>query len=157
MEEFDKYYDFMCEYADFLEDVQERQMEKFKVFIKANNAKQLDQVMEDHVQDEDDIRLFEEERLELHAELGLEGMSFRDVIESCEDPEQKNLLNALFIRIKTAVEQSKYFNEKAVETAQECVNIVNTMSEVFVDAPTYTKDGVQKNKATKLSFIDKTV
>ncbi|MGN0613888.1 MAG: hypothetical protein ACI4JB_08315, partial [Porcipelethomonas sp.] len=86
---------------------------------------------------------FEKEREKLQDQLGIGGLTLREIIEKCSDPDEKELLNKLSVRFKTAIDNVKHANKTALQVAQMNLKIIeDAMPQNVTDAKCYNAKGI---------------
>lgn len=156
MKDYAVFLKFMTEYADFFDEVLKREEEKFMALY-SRNPKRMDAAFNLHIETEEQIAQIEDKRIKLNNEMGCEGMTLRQIIESLpeDEPQQKLELDKIFQRLRFSVQQTKEFNQKSLEYAQMNLDIVDKINGIFTDSPTYTADGASTNKVTRPNILNK--
>jgi flagellar biosynthesis/type III secretory pathway chaperone len=115
MEDSARLYDFLHEYANFLEEMETVQKEKLDSLL----SKDL-QRMERSIKSQQAYAMrldnIENRRIRLQTEVGFGGLSFSELIDSAPQ-DRKNDLKLLFGRIHNSVSNIKYLNGKSAEVA----------------------------------------
>ncbi|MDR0983725.1 MAG: flagellar protein FlgN [Ruminococcus sp.] len=161
MENYNRFYEFMLSYTEFFENVSTLEEEKFKALY-SREPERIDAALKEQITTERRTFDFEEQRVKLLADMGLEGKKFSEIIEDfgqesgTDTSEYKNLRNVLQ-RLRIAVDKTKLFNGKSLEFAQMNLNIINEISGAEnIDTTTYSSKGEQKD-SSRPSFFNKSV
>lgn len=142
MENFNEFYDFMLEYTEFLEETAEKEKDKLSALL-SDDLKRIEHCLNEHQSTIKKTELLEKEREKLQKNLGIGGLTLKEIIEKCSDPEEKDLLNKLYIRFKTAIENVKHSNKTSLQVAQMNLRIIEeTMPNGVTDAKCYNSKGI---------------
>ena len=142
MENFNEYYDFMTEYTDFLEETAEKEKDKLSALL-SDDLKRIEHCLNEHQSTIKKTELYEKEREKLQKRLGIGGLTLKEIIEKCSDPEEKELLEKLAVRFKIAIDNVKHANKTALQVAQMNLQIIENVSPSGVtDAKCYNAKGI---------------
>ena len=142
MENFNDFYDFMIEYTEFLEDTAEKEKEKLSALL-SDDLKRIEHCLNEHQSTIKKTELFEKDREKLQKKLGIGGLTLKEIIERCSDPEEKEMLQKLSVRFKTAIDNVKHANKTALQVAQMNLQIIeNVMPQGVTDAKVYNSKGI---------------
>lgn len=142
MENFEEFYDFMLEYTEFLEETAEKEKDKLSALL-SDDLKRIEHCLNEHQSTIKKTELFEKDREKIQKRLGIEGLTFKEIIEKCLDPEEKELLSKLYVRFKTAIDSVKHANKTSLQVAQMNLKIIEeAMPGVVTDAKCYNSKGI---------------
>lgn len=158
--EYNEFYEFMREYVDFFDVLEKKEEEKLKLLY-SREAQKLEELLEEYQLLGRRVAGYEEKREKFHKKLGFGDMTFKEMIESefatdtAENVEWKERFGALHQRLKTSVNNTKHFNEKALEYAQLNMDLVNMINEGEEDLSCYGPGG-EKGKlgGTRPTFLN---
>lgn len=146
MENFDVFYDFMTEYTDFLEETAEKEKDKLSALL-SDDLKRIEHCLNEHQSTIKRTELFEREREKLQKKLGIGGLTLKEIIENCSDPDEKELLTKLSLRFKTAIDNVKHANKTSLQVAQMNLQIIeDVMPAGVTDAKVYNAKGIPSIK-----------
>ncbi len=142
MENFAVFYDFMTEYTDFLEETAEKEKDKLSALL-SDDLKRIEHCLNEHQSTIKKTEHYEKEREKIQKQLGIGGFTLKEVIESCSDPEEKELLEKIALRFKIAVDNVKHANKTALQVAQMNLQIIeDVMPQGVTDAKCYNAKGI---------------
>lgn len=142
LESFNEFYDFMVEYTDFLEETAEKEKDKLSALL-SDDLKRIEHCLNEHQSTIKRTEIFEKEREKLQKSIGIGGLTLKEIIEKCSDPEEKDLLNKLYIRFKTAIDNVKHANKTSLQVAQMNLKIMEAVMPTGVtDAKCYNSKGI---------------
>ena len=142
MEGFNEFYDFMTEYTDFLEETAEKEKDKLSALL-SDDLRRIEHCLNEHQSTVKKTELFEKEREKLQKNLGIGGLTLKEIIARCSDPEEKDLLNKLYIRFKAAIDNVKHANKTSLQVAQTNLKILEeAMPSAVTDAKCYNSKGI---------------
>ena len=134
MENFEQFYDFMTEYTDFLEETAEKEKDKLSALL-SDDLKRIEHCLSEHQSTIKRTELFEKDREKLQKKLGLQGLTLKEIIEKCDDPEEKDLLRKLSARFKAAIDSVKHANKTSLQVAQMNLQIIEDVMPRNVNDP----------------------
>lgn len=113
----DEIIEFLTEYTEFFEQMERKQAEKLGMILtrelnKIESALLLEESMEKQ------MRNLEKRRLEFFASHGLDGKTFRELVEGSRG-EEREILRQLQERLEGAIGNIRYYNEKSNGLAKE--------------------------------------
>lgn len=146
MENFEEFYDFMTEYTDFLEETAEKEKDKLSALL-SDDLKRIEHCLNEHQSTIKRTELFEKDREKLQKRLGIGGKTLREIIEMCNDPDEKELLSKLYLRFKVAIDNVKHANKTALQVAQMNLQIIeDVMPQGVNDPKVYNAKGIPSIK-----------
>ena len=142
MENFEQFYDFMTEYTDFLEETAEKEKDKLSALL-SDDLKRIEHCLSEHQSTIKRTELFEKDREKLQKKLGIQGLTLREIIDICDDPDEKDLLRKLSARFKTAIDNVKHANKTSLQIAQMNLQIIEDVMPKNVNDPkVYNAKGI---------------
>ncbi len=141
MEYFAEFYDFMSEYTDFLEETAEKEKDKLSALL-SDDLKRIEHCLSEHQSTIKKTELYEKEREKLQKRTGLGGLTLKEIIERCSDPEEKEMLEKLAVRFKAAIDNVKHANKTSLQVAQMNLQILESASPAVTDAKCYNAKGI---------------
>lgn len=127
MNNFEKLYPFLEEYAEFLKDMEEVQQEKLNSLL----AKDLLRIEKSIVSQQAYAMQFdsmEKKRARLQAESGFADRTFSELIELASDDMREDL-RRFFNTIQASILNIKHLNDKATQIADENLRSLNLSAE----------------------------
>lgn len=118
-----KLYEFLLKYAQKLEEVQKAQDLKLATLV-AGSYKQLEKSISEQQAAVMAIEGLEKKRISLQQEIGFGSMTFRQILAVC-DSAYKERLEEVFERISSAVMSIRFANQKAMDYANEILDLGN--------------------------------
>ena len=114
---------FMQQYVEFLEEAAAGEDEKYASLL-SYDAKRVDHAIANQQAVNMRLARMEAQREEEQRSAGLEGLTFAQILDEVQG-EEHELLAALFVRFRKAVDDIKYFNAKSVAFAREGLRITH--------------------------------
>ena len=154
MKNYDEFYDFMEQYTEFYNEVLEVEREKADALL-SNDLTLINEVLAEYQVWVKRTEQYEHRRQEMFKELGLEGKSFRAIIES-ETGDCREELEDLFYRFREAVVKTKEYNNKSLEIVRENVKTLGNINYDEGDPACYDKRGtVPERQFSSMNLLDK--
>lgn len=142
MENFNEFYDFMTEYTDFLEETAEKEKDKLSALL-SDDLRRIEHCLNEHQSTIKKTEIFEKEREKLQKNLGIGGLTLKEIIDKCSDSDEKDLLSKLYIRFKAAIDNVKHANKTSLQVAQTNLKILEEiMPSGVTDAKCYNSKGI---------------
>jgi len=139
---FAEFYDFMTEYTEFLEETAEKEKDKLSALL-SDDLKRIEHCLNEHQSTIKRTELYEKEREKLQKRIGIGDMTLKEIISGCKDPEEREMLEKLATRFKTAIDNVKHANKTALQVAQMNLQIIENVSPLGVtDAKCYNAKGI---------------
>lgn len=139
MENYSEFYSFMSEYTDFFFSVMKKEEQKMKALYSRDLTK-INEILRQHQETEKLVADYESRRMELHKSLGLEGKTFREIID--ESTTGKEELMELYSKLSGYVMNTKEYNSKSLDFAKMNLEIVDSIkSDGISDAQCYDSSG----------------
>lgn len=115
-------YDFIDQYNGFWERVLEEEKQR-AVVLSSGDLEQIQKSIQEQQAIIMQIKNLEEKRMAMEEELGLAGMSFREVIADAQE-EFKPRLEASYEKFKSLIDEIKFYNEKSNKIAKEHLDFI---------------------------------
>ena len=115
--------EFMQQYVEFLEEAAAGEDEKYASLL-SYDAKRVNHAITNQQAVNMRLARMEAQREEEQRSAGLEGLTFAQILDEVQG-EEHELLAALFVRFRKAVDDIKYFNAKSVAFAREGLRITH--------------------------------
>lgn len=115
--------EFMQQYVEFLEEAAAGEDEKYASLL-SYDAKRVNHAIANQQAVNMRLARMEAQREEEQRSAGLEGLTFAQILDEAQG-EEHELLAALFVRFRKAVDDIKYFNAKSVAFAREGLRITH--------------------------------
>lgn len=114
---------FMQQYVEFLEQAAAGEDEKYTSLL-SYDAKRMDHAIASQQAVNMRLARMEAQREEEQRDAGVEGLTFAEILNEVQG-EERELLTALFVRFRKAVDDIKYFNAKSIAFAREGLRITH--------------------------------
>lgn len=140
MKNYDEFLDFMDQYTDYLIDVAEKEKQKLEA-LESDDLTEINRILSDYQVYIKKTELFEKRREELFRELGLEGKTFREIIET-EPAEYRDELEDLFCSFRDAVTDTREYNRRSLEIVRKNLRSTEVFDyEGISDPACYDRNG----------------
>ncbi len=152
---YDKLYSFLSEYNEFLKEAEQKENEKLQALL-SNDVKRVETVIAEHQFTVKKMQDFEQKRIELFILENIEGLSFKEVVNSFEGEERKKL-KAVYDEFSLRVKNIKDYNSKSLEIANLNLKIMdelNMNSQQVSDANCYNQNGIQSGYTRKSNLFN---
>ena len=117
MDNYDEFYDFMEQYIDFYNDVCNNEKNKMDA-LESDNLKLINEVLSDYQVFVTRAELYEKRRKELFKKIGLDGKTFREIVDM-ETGVQREELENLFLDFRDAVSTAREYNSRSLEIVKK--------------------------------------
>lgn len=125
MDGYYEFYDFMCEYTAFFEEVSSKEEAKMKALL-ANDIDKLELAISEHQSTTMRVEQYEKRRGELQEKLGLGSLKFKEIVDMLSG-EQRARMKELYTRFEIAVHNTKHYNGRSLEIALMNLRIMDSM------------------------------
>lgn len=122
----DRYYRFMMQYADFMEEMAKQEDVKYGALV-SNDLPRMEKSIADQQAMLMKLENLERQRISLQEEIGWADKAFREILGELPEDEQ-DPYTKLFDRISRLLEHIKFGNEKAMSYAKMNLHINELMS-----------------------------
>lgn len=151
MERYNEFAEFMLEYTELFEDISYKEEEKFHAML-SDDLSRIEQSLNEHQTSIKLIEQYENRREALQKEMGLEGKTFREIINMCKG-EEKAELSEIYSRFELAIHNTNHFNKSAMKVADMNIKLSGG-SEGVSDPRCYDSKGVSKEEKNA-GFLDR--
>ena len=141
----------MEEYTVFLEEMVEREKEKYAALV-SYDPKRTDKAVAEQQAFNMRLAQLEERREETQRRAGWEGCTFREIIDRAEGAEKEALAD-LFARFENAINEIRYYNSRSLSFANEGLRILGAAG-VGQKAGTYDAAGRQSDGVKGASLVE---
>lgn len=152
-----QFYNFMGEYANFLESLVETEKEKLDSLL-SNQLKRIEHSVSSQQAAYMQIENYEKRRLLLQKEAGIGDLTFREILDRVALEEQEKM-KEIFVRMQKAAEEVKFLNEKSMKLVKINMQTLNSTApaDLQSNGSGYTQDGMQPewNQNSKALFETK--
>lgn len=145
MNNYEEFYDFMVEYTDFYNEVCDNEKMKMDA-LASDDLLLINKVLSDYQIYVTKAEIYEKRRNELFKKIGLDGKTFKAIIEM-ETGECREELEDLFIDFKDAVETAREYNRRSLEIVKKNLKETGMQDYDINDPACYDKSGNISEKA----------
>lgn len=139
MNNYDEFYDFMEQYTEFYNEVCDSEKEKMDA-LESDNLKLINEVLSGYQVFVTRAELYEKRRKELFKKIGLDGKTFREIVDM-ESGEQREELEILFMDFRDAVNTAREYNKKSLEIVKKNLKETGMQDYEVNDPACYDKSG----------------
>lgn len=139
MENYDEFYDFMEQYIDFYNEVCDNEKNKMDA-LESDNLKLINEVLSDYQVFVTRAELYEKRRNELFKKIGLDGKTFREIVDM-ETGVQREELENLFLDFRDAVTAAREYNSRSLEIVKKNLKETGMQDYDINDPACYDKSG----------------
>jgi uncharacterized protein YdcH (DUF465 family) len=137
--ELELFYRFMCQYADFLDEMAAAEDRKYQALICADPHR-MDKAIAEMQANIMRLDKLEVQRQQLQAEAGLGDLSFREMIDHLK-AEDKPAFKVLFERFSRTAEMIQQSNAKSMSYAEMNLSLSDMLPKDALQETTYTSAG----------------
>ena len=154
MKNYDEFYDFMEQYTDFYAEVSEN--EKIKMDALASEDLELiNKVLADYQVFVSKAENYEKRREELFKKIGLDGKTFREIVDS-ESGDRREELEDLFCDFRDAVIAARDYNSRSLDIVKKNLKEMGMQDYDINDPACYDKSGnVSEKFHTMQNILDR--
>jgi hypothetical protein len=154
MKNYDEFYDFMEQYTDFYAEVSEN--EKLKLDALASEDLELiNKVLSDYQVYVSKAENYEKRREELFKKIGLDGKTFREIIDM-ETGDRREELEDLFFDFRDAVIAARDYNSRSLDIVKKNLKEMGMQDYDINDPACYDKSGnVSEKFHTMQNILDR--
>ncbi len=154
MKNYDEFYDFMEQYIEFYNQICDNEERKMEA-LASDDLTEINRILSEYQIFVKKTEQFENRRLELFKKLGLDGKTFRAIIEE-ENDENREELEDLFYSFRDAVMRTKEYNSKSLKIVRENVKTLGNVDYDEGDPACYDRHGnVPEKQFSSMSLLDK--
>lgn len=155
MDCYEEFYDFMAEYTDFYCEVSENEKTKMEA-LDSEDLQLINKVLSEYQIYVTKAEIYEKKRNELFKRLGLEGKTFRAIVDM-ETGDRHDELEDLFYDFREAVMAARDYNSRSLEIVKK--NLKETGIQGYdgiTDPACYDKSGNFSGKNySQMSILDR--
>jgi hypothetical protein len=154
MKNYDEFYDFMEQYTDFYAEVSEN--EKLKLDALASEDLELiNKVLSDYQVYVSKAENYEKRREELFKKIGLDGKTFKEIIEM-ENGDRREELEDLFCDFRDAVIAARDYNSRSLDMVKKNMKEMGMQDGDQNDPACYDKDGnISEKYHSAMNLLDR--
>lgn len=153
MKNYDEFYDFMEQYTDFYAEVSENEKVKMDA-LASENLELINKVLADYQVFVSKAENYEKRREELFKKIGLDGKTFKEIIEM-ESGDRREELEDLFFDFRDAVVAARDYNSRSLQIVRNNMKEYGTLDDLNSSA-FYDKEGNISDKGfASLNLLDR--
>lgn len=154
MNSYDEFYDFMQQYTDFYNEVSDNEKQKMDA-LSSEDLPLINKVLSEYQIYVTKAEVYEKKRTELFKKLGIEGKTFRDIVDT-ETGERHDELEDLFYDFREAVMSAREYNRRSLEIVKK--NLRETGLDGYENDPAcYDRKGTVSEKLSEMNILDRQV
>lgn len=154
MKNYDEFYDFMEQYTDFYAEVSENEKTKMDA-LASENLELINKVLADYQVFVSKAENYEKRREELFKKIGLDGKTFREIIDM-ETGDRREELEDLFFDFRDAVIAARDYNSKSLDIVKKNLKEMGMQDYDINDPACYDKSGnVSEKFHTMQNILDR--
>jgi len=154
MKNYDEFYDFMEQYTDFYAEVSENEKTKMDA-LASENLELINKVLADYQVFVSKAENYEKRREELFKKIGLDGKTFREIIDM-ETGDHREELEDLFFDFRDAVIAARDYNSRSLDIVKKNLKEMGMQDYDINDPACYDKSGnVSEKFHTMQNILDR--
>ena len=154
MKNYDEFYDFMEQYTDFYAEVSENEKTKMDA-LASENLELINKVLADYQVFVSKAENYEKRREELFKKIGLDGKTFREIIDM-ETGDRREELEDLFFDFRDAVIAARDYNSRSLDIVKKNLKEMGMQDYDINDPVCYDKSGnVSEKFHTMQNILDR--
>ena len=154
MKNYDEFYDFMEQYTDFYAEVSENEKTK-RDALASENLELINKVLADYQVFVSKAENYEKRREELFKKIGLDGKTFREIIDM-ETGDRREELEDLFFDFRDAVIAARDYNSRSLDIVKKNLKEMGMQDYDINDPACYDKSGnVSEKFHTMQNILDR--
>ena len=154
MKNYDEFYDFMEQYTDFYAEVSENEKTKMDA-LASENLELINKVLADYQVFVSKAENYEKRREELFKKIGLDGKTFREIIDM-EIGDRREELEDLFFDFRDAVIAARDYNSRSLDIVKKNLKEMGMQDYDINDPACYDKSGnVSEKFHTMQNILDR--
>ena len=155
MKNYNKFYNFMSQYTEFYFEVSANEEERMNA-LSSDNLTKINKILSEYQMFIKMAEQYEKKRQQLFEELGLDGKTFREIIDM-ETGESRDQLEDLFYDFQEAVTSARDFNRHSLEITRENIHNSDILNYNEVTDPAcYDQSGtLSPSKFTSVNLLDR--
>lgn len=154
MKNYDEFYDFMEQYTDFYAEVSENEKTKMDA-LASEDLELINKVLADYQVFVSKAENYEKRREELFKKIGLDGKTFREIIDM-ETGDRREELEDLFFDFRDAVIAARDYNSRSLDIVKKNLKEMGMQDYDINDPACYDKSGnVSEKFHTMQNILDR--
>ena len=154
MKNYDEFYDFMEQYTDFYAEVSENEKTKMDA-LASEDLELINKVLADYQVFVSKAENYEKRREELFKKIGLDGKTFREIVDS-ESGDRREELEDLFGDFRDAVIAARDYNSRSLDIVKKNLKEMGMQDYDINDPACYDKSGnVSEKFHTMQNILDR--
>lgn len=154
MKNYDEFYDFMEQYTDFYAEVSENEKTKMDA-LASENLELINKVLADYQVFVSKAENYEKRREELFKKIGLDGKTFREIVDM-ETGDRREELEDLFFDFRDAVIAARDYNSRSLDIVKKNLKEMGMQDYDINDPACYDKSGnVSEKFHTMQNILDR--
>ena len=154
MKNYDEFYDFMEQYTDFYAEVSENEKTKMDA-LASEDLELINKVLADYQVFVSKAENYEKRREELFKKIGLDGKTFREIIDM-ETGDRREELEDLFCDFRDAVIAARDYNSRSLDIVKKNLKEMGMQDYDINDPACYDKSGnVSEKFHTMQNILDR--
>ena len=154
MKNYDEFYDFMEQYTDFYAEVSENEKTKMDA-LASEDLELINKVLADYQVFVSKAENYEKRREELFKKIGLDGKTFREIIDM-ETGDRREELEDLFFDFREAVVAARDYNSRSLDIVKKNLKEMGMQDYDINDPACYDKSGnVSEKFHTMQNILDR--
>lgn len=154
MKNYDEFYDFMEQYTDFYAEVSENEKTKMDA-LASEDLELINKVLADYQVFVSKAENYEKRREELFKKIGLDGKTFREIIDM-ETGDRREELEDLFFDFREAVIAARDYNSRSLDIVKKNLKEMGMQDYDINDPACYDKSGnVSEKFHTMQNILDR--
>ena len=154
MNNYDEFYDFMEQYTDFYAEVSENEKTKLDA-LASEDLELINKVLADYQVFVSKAENYEKRREELFKKIGLDGKTFREIIDM-ETGDRREELEDLFFDFRDAVIAARDYNSRSLDIVKKNLKEMGMQDYDINDPACYDKSGnVSEKFHTMQNILDR--
>lgn len=154
MNNYEEFYEFMEQYTDFYNEVCDNEKVKLDA-LASDDLNLINKVLSDYQIYVTKAEIYEKRRNELFKKIGLEGKTFRAIVEM-ETGERREELEDLFCDFRDAVESAREYNRRSLDIVKKNLKETGMQDYDINDPACYDKSGnVSERGYSQLNILNR--
>jgi hypothetical protein len=154
MKDYEEFYSFMEEYIDFYDEVCENEKQKTDA-LQSDDLQAINNILSEYQVYVSKVEMYEKKRSELFKKLGLEGKSFRQIIDT-ETGDRKEELEDLLYDFSDAVAKASEYNKRSLDIVRKNLKENGVQGyDGITDPACYDKKGNVSEKNYQTGILDR--
>ena len=154
MNNYEEFYEFMEQYTDFYNEVCDNEKVKLDA-LASDDLNLINKVLSDYQIYVTKAEIYEKRRNELFKKIGLDGKSFREIVDM-ETGERREELEDLFYDFRDAVMSARDYNSQSLDLVKKNLKETGMQDYDINDPACYDKSGtISERGYSQMSILDR--